>query len=87
MPKGNWGQGGLQMRRSKAQEAGLLNEPAMWSLRSGQNEAGLGVDRETGSWDRGLSGCGEYAGIWEVAAQRKWIEGWKTDLAEEGWGF
>lgn len=49
-------------------------DPATQSLRSPQMKPGLGVDRETGSWDGGLRERGEGSGSWEVAALRK---GWR----------
>lgn len=47
------------MRKSKAHEAGLLNRPSTWSLRSPQTLPGLGVDGETVSWDASLRECGK----------------------------
>lgn len=49
----------LEMRRSEAHAAGLLNRPSAWILRSPPTLPGLGVDGETVSWDGSLRECGK----------------------------
>lgn len=49
----------LEMRRSEAHAAGLLNRPSAWILRSPPTLPGLGVHGETVSWDGSLRECGK----------------------------
>lgn len=49
----------LEMRRSEAHAAGLLNRPSAWILRSPPTLPGLGVHGETVSWDGSLREYGK----------------------------